>query len=89
MANSAERLALNLNEHNRNHHPIDCSAWNASGIVLSRYYSGPVDTEVEETEKESKPLPQYTAPYGVARNSRSNELTEEDLKFLAACKVKW
>lgn len=89
VSNSPARLASNLNEHNKGHHPADCSAWTAAGIAQSRYYSGTVDYDNYGTSEEYKPLPQYTAPYGVARNTHQNELTAEDLKFLSACKVKW
>lgn len=63
---TVERLANEVNIHNRSHHPMDGSIWNSTTITHSKHYTGP----------ENEPLPQYKRPYGTTSKGEWGGLAE-------------
>ena len=76
------RLAINVNQHTTNNHPLNFAAWNAWGITRSVHYVPPQGTA----------RPQYLLPHGCSQNTSEKVdryITTEDRKFLAEIDVKW
>jgi hypothetical protein len=81
---TTERLASEVNHHNRVSHPMDAGVWNATTITHSKHYTGP----------ENEALPQYTKPYGTTTKGDwggipAPTVTDEDHEFLESIQVKW
>lgn len=92
---TAATLATNLNLHNTEHHPADCTKWTAAGIPQSAHYS--LITSGEELRytppaPEPLALPRYTQPYGTrewGNAERPPHITADDLAMLKENHIKW
>lgn len=85
---SPARLAIILNDHNKNHHPSYSDMWTGVNIVRSKHYTCPLS----EPEPVSHALVEYTIPsgmreWGTAKNAPV--ITQQDRDFLAEGRVKW
>lgn len=78
---TATILAQRVNDHNKFHHPMDYSKWDADAVVRSVNYRGPA------TPSSPGALPEYLVGHGTSPNSP--HLTEDDRQFLAKARVKW
>jgi len=73
-------LCESVNDHNDEEHDT-LVTWTPDNITFSDYYH----------EKTSlRALPQYTAPFGTAKNSHMDRfITADDRKFLAEVGTRW
>lgn len=80
------RLCEAVNDHNDQEHEDALITWTPENITFSDYYYEREST----TALAVRAQPQYTTPYGTAKNSHSDRLiTADDRKFLAEVLVKW
>lgn len=99
---TVERLAENLNIHNRGLHADDPESddpWTAETIVCSKNYYSPVDSRPTAPPDDARipagPLPQYLVPYGVTSKwewgsaLKAPDITPADIAMLAKGHVRW
>ena len=82
---TVDRLSVDVNQHNHQHHPSDCDTWTSSQIVKSSRYRNP-DVFA------STARPEYTVSHGTTQNSIKTidqKVTDADRNLLAELKVKW
>ncbi len=84
---TVDRLCDHVNAHNDRAHVSYDTEWTPENIVASDYYVKPIAVEAS---RDRAALPQYTEPFGTAKNNHLDRLiTADDRKFLAKVLVRW